>query len=663
MARMRQVARLREAVVPDWLEEVVRPAPAPLPWAAMIRAAGAICGPMAVATVTGQRSLSVLAIGGLVWTSADRGGSYAARVRRAGSACVFGGAVGLAIGSLIHGRGWIAVLALVCVAGASALLSAISDTGSVTGLMLLVYSALGLGPFGAVRPWWHSPIGLLLGALWAFALTVPGWLRSPHAAEQRRVADVYRAIAAALNAIGTPRAAQVRHELTAALNDAYDTLLTTRSTISGRNSRLVRLMALLNEANVIVEAGTVLSREGNSAPRMVVRAVGNMADAIGRGRGTVVIPGPWGSSQGAVALKDALDGAASLMAGRLMPPAASPAARRLLRGRAGAVRDRVSSEFSWTFAVRLMSSVGVAAVLSEVLPLYRSYWLVLTVALVLKPDFGSVFARALQRGIGTIVGAVLGAVILILVPYGPWLLIPFGVLAALGPYGQKRNYGLYTTFLTPLVVLLIDLLVPIGWHLALDRLIDTLVGCVVVLVVGYAPWPMSWHADLPSQFALTIGYICRYMDAALVTMPSSAAGATGSARRAGTELPARTRLRRQASRAVSNLRADFQRMMAEPPAVSRGATAWWPALVGLEEVVDEVTATSVAIASGAPAASPRAVRQLCGALGTLASEIAGGGSSVAPELPADEPLKPVTEAVRSVFTVLGRQRPPALAGR
>jgi hypothetical protein len=35
-------------VVPDWLAEVVRPKPAPLPWPDMIRAAPAICVPLSV---------------------------------------------------------------------------------------------------------------------------------------------------------------------------------------------------------------------------------------------------------------------------------------------------------------------------------------------------------------------------------------------------------------------------------------------------------------------------------------------------------------------------------------------------------------------------------------------------------------------------------------
>ena len=65
------------------------------------------------------------------------------------------------------------------------------------------------------------------------------------------------------------------------------------------------------------------------------------------------------------------------------------------------------------FTLRLMACMGAAGVVSEVLPLQRSYWVPLTVAIVFKPDYGSVFARALQRGIGTVVGAVAGAVLLV----------------------------------------------------------------------------------------------------------------------------------------------------------------------------------------------------------------------------------------------------------
>jgi uncharacterized membrane protein YccC len=307
-----------------------------------------------------------------------------------------------------------------------------------------------------------------------------------------------------------------------------------------------------------------------------------------------------------------------------------------------------------------MACMGAAGVVSEVLPLQRSYWVPLTVAIVLKPDYGSVFARALQRGIGTVVGAVAGAVLLVLV-HGAWLLIPFGVLAALLPFGRSRNYGLLATFLTPLVVVLIDLLSPGGWQLAGDRLIDTLIGCAIVLLVGFAPWPMSWYSHLPAQYARAALDVCQYLEVALSAGPSAgsgpgegagAGGGVGSGPGGGAP-PTRSRMRRLTYRALADLRAEFQRTMSEPPSISRRATAWWPAVIALEQVMDAITATALAVSRGAEV-PPSGVRQLCDALRAV-SEAAATGSALAavPGLPDDETLRPVSEAVRALLGVLG----------
>ncbi|HJY72346.1 MAG TPA: hypothetical protein VJ347_11250, partial [Streptosporangiaceae bacterium] len=90
---------MRDAIVPDWLAELVRPKPAPPPWPDMIRAALAICVPLGVAFAVGKTTIGLLpAAGGLLGSLTDRGGSYLNRVKRISTVGVFGGAVGLAIG-------------------------------------------------------------------------------------------------------------------------------------------------------------------------------------------------------------------------------------------------------------------------------------------------------------------------------------------------------------------------------------------------------------------------------------------------------------------------------------------------------------------------------------------------------------------------------------
>lgn len=683
---MRRVGGTRLAVpdwlteaVPDWLADAVRPKKAPVPWADMIRAVFAIWVPLAAGFITGRSGLVTLpAMGGLLSVMIDTGGPYRARVRRIGIAAVFGGAAGLVIGSLIHGHGWIAVIALVVIAGVSAILARLGGTGSVTGLQLFVYSTLGLGTIGALRPWWHTALQFIAGAVWALLLITPSWLLAPRAAEQRAVASVYHSFASFLRAIGTPRVTTVRGEVTKALNAAYDALLTGRSYSSGRNRADMYLVAILNVSHQMAEAAAALRAEGERPPPWVTDTIDRLADTIARGRtrgrgGPAVheavwgrghvtdgpppfIPPPWSQSAGALALRDSMVALARTISGNWAPSSAPPAPtdwRSRARARVAFVGEQLlGGRIAWTFTIRLMLCTGIASVLSEVLPLERSYWLVLTVAIILKPDYGSVFARAVQRGIGTVAGAVLGAAILAVVPYGPRLLIPFGVLAALLPYGKSRNFGLSATFLTPLVVLLIDLQGHGGWHLAADRLIDTLLACAIVLLVGYAAWPSSWQAHLPGQFAGSLRAICEYMEESLITTPACVPGA--SAPDAGG--PAlRSRLRRRVGRSLSDLRAEYQRTMSEPAAISRRASAWWPAVVGLDEVMDAVTATTIAISRGAPAPSPDSVRRLTATLRGVADAMTAGVVSPSHgELPADPELQPVTSAVRSVLAVLTR---------
>ena len=688
-------------MVPEWLAEVVRPAKAPIPWGTMARAVLALWVPLAVAFATGRRELALLpSLGALLSITIDQGGPYWDRFKRIGASAVFGAAPGLLIGMQIHGRGWIAVGAVVFLAGVSAILARLGSVGSVTGLQLFVYSTLGLGPLGGLRPWWHIVLQWAVGVVWALLLITPGFLLSPRSAERKAVAAVYHQLAADLRAIGTPRSNDARQAAVSALNAAYDAMLTGRASATGRSRRDMHLMAVLNASHQIAEAISALRVSGEKVPPWISDTLDRLAGAVlaehGPGSGALgfggtragwprsrhrfgghgfsrhrprrpstpwlpMVPPQWSASPGALELREGmvtLEGVISGNWGAAAPPAEtdSPSLRARLRGELIHLGELlVGGRIAWVYTIRLMLCTGVAALLSEVLPLQRSYWLVLTVGIILKPDFGSVFARAVQRAIGTVVGAVLGAVILVIVPYGPWLLLPFGVLAALVPFARARNFGLVATFLTPLVVLLIDLLDPVGWRLAEARLIDTVLASAVVLLVGYAPWPSAWQVHLPGKFAEAVRAVADYTDEALTTgTEDPAQPGRGTARAGGLpEWP--SRLRRTAGRALSNMRLEFQRTMSEPTAVSRRATAWWPAVVGLEEVMDAVTATAVALGRGAQPPSPASVHQLSGALRSIADAIESDrplGSAV--PLPSDPQLESVTAAVRSVVSMLTR---------
>jgi len=154
--------------------------------------------------------------------------------------------------------------------------------------------------------------------------------------------------------------------------------------------------------------------------------------------------------------------------------------------------------------------------------------------------------------------------------------------------------------------------------------------------------------------------VAAYMDESLVTAwgpgPQPVASPLTATPGGTPATPARrSGLRRQASRSLSDLRAEFQRTMSEPSAISRRAAAWWPSTVGLEEVMDATTSLVVAIGRGEAPPSGTAVHQLTRTLRAVADAIDAGVPPVIPsELPDDAKLVPVTDAVRSVLAVLTR---------
>ena len=115
-------------------------------------------------------------------------------------------------------------------------------------------------------------------------------------------------------------------------------------------------------------------------------------------------------------------------------------------------------------------------------------------------------------------------------------------------------------------------------------------------------------------------------------------------------------MRRSTYRALADLRAEFQRTISEPPSISRRATVWFPAVVALEQVTDAVTATALTVGRGATV-PPSGVRMLSAALEAV-GEAASTGTSLEtpPELPDDEALKPITEAVRALLGVTSPSR-------
>uniref|UniRef100_UPI000D1BC00F FUSC family protein n=1 Tax=Streptomyces sp. NRRL B-24572 TaxID=1962156 RepID=UPI000D1BC00F len=450
-------------------------------------------------------------------------------------------------------------------------------------------------------------------------------------------------------ATGTDAYDEKRQAVTASLNQSYDLVLARRALQHGRTSSLVRILAQLNVLIPLVEAAPAAhlrARLVGPLSPAIPAAVRELADAVEEGRtGAPVLddlPTPERPAEKAV--DHALRHAAAVVHKADPDPynvddrLGRPAALRVRARRAA--RAVLLSEASWRYGLRLALCIGLAQALVSLIPVPRSYWVALTVTFVMKPDFGSVFSRAVLRAAGTAAGLVLAALVLSQVPRGWWDVPVLAVLAALIPASSAKGYAFQTAAITPVILLLSDTLNHQGFDLVLPRLYDSLIGCAIALVAGYLLWPESWHARIGDRLADAVADTAAYVARAF----------SGADDQGG-----RLRARRKLYRDLSTVRSEFQRALTEPPPTGTRAAAWWPLVVAVERIVDATTAARIRVNHGAPAPDPAEVTAVERELRELADGLRGTDTlvEVRAELPGDEngvlaPLRQEVGAARAI---------------
>ena len=601
---------LLDPIAPDWVVRILAPKKAPVPWVDMVRCMLTVPPLLGVGLLVGQPGLAVFAgMGGLVGAFGDNGGAFRARLRRVllGGG---GGLVGLLVGRYI-GQGVPAVLAFAVLGVVSALLSSLSSNLSFASLQLLVYAAVAAALPQEV-PVHVVAAAYLIGLAWSLVLSFVQTRLVPEENQPRDAEiSVLRELAEELRrpvAAPDPTAAHDRRAaLTRELSQAVDDVVTARSTSAGRRDDLRRLSSALTATFSLVTAVFDLQLRAPAVRPGLADLVDRLAALVGQRRDREV--------RGELdALEDDVNRAAAGDVAAQPVLTALTQVVRTVEGRAASPSgsDRpswasyVPARKAWIFAARLAITLAVAETVRLLVPLEKPYWIVLTAALVLKPDLGSIFARGVQRTLGTMVGVVLGVAVVAVVPHGAWLLLPMAALAFAFPYGRSLNYGLLSTFITPLVLLLIDFGAHVDGRLALDRLLDTVIGAGVVLVVGYLCWPGTWHPRLGEHVAAGVEALAGYARVAFGADRSLVGPA-----------------RRRAYGAMSDIRSELQSTLAEPPPVSRQAAAWWPMIAQLEKTTDDLS--EAAARARHPAARPPAddAAQLVAGFDDLAAALRG----------------------------------------
>ena len=520
---------------------------------------------------------------------ASFGGPMADRLRAQAMLALVGAAF-VVVGTAVSTVDWLAAL-VTAVLGFAVLFAGVVSSAlasATTALLLALILPVSLAaPFSAVPDrlaGWGMASGAALLAVWLL------WpspsrdpLRRPAATACRAVADQLRAhLAWVLDDVVDPKEHQLAAEHTAeaiaALERAFFATPYRPTGLSTATRVLVRLVDELDWLHAVVlrscaasraprrsicqvkraaasvlESGAVLLERSGSDPAELRTAMAGLRRALGEmeretsvdltgDRGDLItaldptfraqelsfVTLQIGANLEIVAQAEQRGWRDRLLGAR---PAglAAPIASAHERAAAHAARHSVWLHNSLRGGAALGIALGIAAVTGA----EHSFWVVLGALSVLRSNALATGQNVVRGLLGTVAGFVAGALLLYAIGTDStvlWLLLAPAVLVA-GFAPSAVSFATGQAAFTLALVILYNILQPIGWHVGLIRVEDVALGCGVSLAVGMLFWPRGAAAALGRSLSEAYAEGARYLDGAvtygMARCQAAPVGATG----------------------------------------------------------------------------------------------------------------------------------------
>jgi len=189
----------------------------------------------------------------------------------------------------------------------------------------------------------------------------------------------------------------------------------------------------------------------------------------------------------------------------------------------------------------------------------RSYWVLLTLVLVMKPGFALTRERNKRRLIGTLIGCAIAFILFKIEPSNTVYFVIMWLLYTLALCFLPVNYLYGATFVTIFIMIAFYFLHESGTFVIEERLVDTLVGCSLALILSYLL--PNWEATSIKNWAQSA------IDANIKLLKSTILLINQTTDEHATVNTADWQKASIAAElALSNFSAAFQRMLSEPTA-------------------------------------------------------------------------------------------------
>ncbi len=434
-------------------------------------------------------------------------------------------AIAVALGSLSGNSTAASVLAASCWAFAAGMLATLgpkaADLGNITLVTIIVFAAKPLPAVTALE----VALVAFSGGLLQTILSVAVWPLGRYRPERQIIAELYRTLSKLASTPAGPEAAPPGTDQLIGTETALASL------VQDRSVEAERCVFLLNQAERLRLSLLTLRRldrriardeQGSEASAAIERILATASLALESVSVSVIQGRPIGAARQlteaarqfhehhsgnsspflAALIRDAghqidalagqLRAAARLSGNVVTHETGQPWQLRFTGWRARLYANLTFRSTVFRHAVRLALCVAAGDALGLGLHLQRAYWLPMTIAIVLKPDFTATFSRGVLRIAGTFAGLLVATGLFHFLHTGIASdIVLIALFAFLLRWIGPANYGIFVTALSAFVVLLAAVSGVDPNPVIAARALNTALGGAIALA-AYWLWP-TWE--------------------------------------------------------------------------------------------------------------------------------------------------------------------------
>ncbi len=210
------------------------------------------------------------------------------------------------------------------------------------------------------------------------------------------------------------------------------------------------------------------------------------------------------------------------------------------------------------YALRVGLGLALSVFIFKFFKIDHGHWIALTLLIVIQPYYGATRKKGFERIIGTVAGILVGGAIMLLPIKHETFVVILIFISFFVAYYLRNNYKVGVFFVTIMLVVMMQLSKQGSWDLIWWRVLSTLIGSALAILISFAFWPMwekqRFPALLNSSFNQNLFFLNQVILSYQKKLPP---GITWH------------KSRRLSEAANNNLFACIQRMYEEPQAHQR----------------------------------------------------------------------------------------------